>query len=853
MPHTHTRSSHLTPQNQPKQIMKRTALFLISLHFSFSVFAKVEVFEISSSRVSDLPGGKEADGIIGDFVLRNQKIEVVIGGGSSNRKANMGAFWGPNGVTPGCLYDLTLRDSENDQLTIFSPSKQQGPVSYVRIGKDQKSIETYVSSALSGRLEKLHRYFLNDDEYGILITSRLINASGEKVSGPIHDSWTRFRESGKLGQVEWADSVDPAHKCGYAYLWLPDEEGKLPPRTKTFAPGEEVVIRRYLCVGSSPAQAYGQAMGKLGPTHQIILELVDEKGKAVTTARVNFTLEGKPIPGYPDEKGKLELSLPPGKWKIVAQDFGRASQEVTLEVNESSSLRKKIVMNEQSGISFQITKSDGSPSPCKAQIIGVGETPSPKLGPVDRAHGCVDQFHSENGIFSIGLAPGTYKVILTRGIEHDHFEKVVEVKQGKFASVQASLKRTVSTPGWVSTDFHNHSTPSGDNVCGTPDRLINLAAEHIEFAPTTEHNRIMDWTSTIRSLGLEKEISTIPGMELTGSGAHLNAFPLTPKPHHQDGGAPAWTKDPRVNALNLRNHPGHHPSGWVHINHPDMIENFIDRDKDGQPDGGYRGILSLIDAIETENYRDAQILYPAPYRITRRASREQVSVVREFVWLQMLNRGLKTWGIAVSDAHTVHGNGVGGWRTYVRCSTDEPSKIDWREISRRSKAGQMILTTGPYLEVETIDGILSGGLARANHSIDLKVRVQCPSWIEIDRIQVLVNGRPSESLNYTRATHPAWFGNGVVKFEHTLSVELQEDAHLIVVAYGSDSDLRTGYGSSDQSPNRPCAYNNPIFVDINGDGFTPNGDTLGFPLPSGRISVKEAKALLSAAKAGSLE
>ena len=89
-------------------------------------------------------------------------------------------------------------------------------------------------------------------------------------------------------------------------------------------------------------------------------------------------------------------------------------------------------MNEQSGISFQITKPDGSPSPCKAQIIGVGETPSPKLGPVDRAHGCKDQFHSENGIFSIGLDPGTYRVILTRGIEHDHFEKEVEVKQGKF-------------------------------------------------------------------------------------------------------------------------------------------------------------------------------------------------------------------------------------------------------------------------------------------------------------------------------------------------------------------------------------------------------------------------------------
>ena len=357
----------------------------------------------------------------------------------------------------------------------------------------------------------------------------------------------------------------------------------------------------------------------------------------------------------------------------------------------------------------------------------------------------------------------------------------------------------------------------------------------------------MDWTPTIKSLGLEKEISTIPGMELTGSGPHLNAFPLTPKHHHQDGGAPTWTKDPRVNALNLKNHSGHHPSGWIHINHPDMIENFIDRNKDGNPDGGYPGILSLIDAIETENYRAAEILHRAPYKISRRASREQVYIVREFVWLQMLNRGMKTWGIAVSDAHTVHGNGVGGWRTYVRCSTDDPSKIDWREISRRAKGGQMILTTGPYLEIATSDGILSGGLARANDSIDLKVRVQCPSWIDIDRIQVLVNGRAVENLNFTRKSHQDWFSDGVVKFDRTLSIPLSEDAHLIVVAYGTNSDLKIGYGSSGQAGIRPCAYNNPIFVDLDGDGFTPNGDTLGFPLPSGRISVENAKDLLSKA------
>ena len=213
----------------------------------------------------------------------------------------------------------------------------------------------------------------------------------------------------------------------------------------------------------------------------------------------------------------------------------------------------------------------------------------------------------------------------------------------------------------------------------------------------------------------------------------------------------------------------------------------------------------------------------------------------------MLNRGLKTWGIAVSDAHTVYGNGVGGWRTYVRCSTDDPAKIDWREISRRAKGGQMILTTGPYLEVETTEGILPGGLARSNDSIDLKVKIQCASWIDIDRVQVLVNGRAVKALNFTRKSHPEWFTGGVVKFDRILPISLSEDAHLIVVAYGSDSDLKTGYGTSSQSGIRPCAYNNPIFIDLDGDGFTPNGDTLGFELPTGRISVEDAKKQLSSA------
>ncbi|MDG1324822.1 MAG: hypothetical protein P8P49_03570 [Opitutales bacterium] len=112
--------------------MKKTSLLFLLLIPIFSQFGKVEIIEISPDTVTQLPKGKEADGIIGDFVLRNGLIECAIGSSAPDRKTNMGAFWGANGMTPGCLYDLCLRGTKNDQLTIFSPSRQQGEISYIR-------------------------------------------------------------------------------------------------------------------------------------------------------------------------------------------------------------------------------------------------------------------------------------------------------------------------------------------------------------------------------------------------------------------------------------------------------------------------------------------------------------------------------------------------------------------------------------------------------------------------------------------------------------------------------------------------------------------------------------------------
>lgn len=809
--------------------------------------AAPEAFQAGPDRVVDLPGGKEADGIIGDFVLRNDQIEAVIGSGRPQRKPNLFVPSDGKGA-PGSLYDLTLRGQHNDQLTIFSPGNLRGEVSHVRVLKDgregEASVEVLVSAALHQGLQVRHEYRLREGWSGLLIVTTVRNEAAQKAKYDPEDHWAPVTRLQTVRGYAVNDAVDPADKCGYAYRWIDIEGFTPPPEDLELDPGAERTFARGLAVGASPAAAFGALAARLEGTSMLRGTLHDDQGRAISTATVAIAVDDKTLLAYPDARGRFDFPLPFGEYAARVTDLGRAPVERALSIQPDKETRLDLTLGPASQLNFDIRGENGASLPCKVQILGTNGTASPDLGPANRAHGCRDQYHSERGKFTVAVPPGKYHVVVTHGIEFGHLAQSIDLAAGATVEIHGNLRRLLDSRGWISADFHSHSTPSGDNTTGTDDRLINLAAEHIEFAPATEHNRIYDWAPHLARLGLTNEIATIPGLELTGGGPHLNAFPFQPIPHTQNGGGPDWFRDPRLDALLLRDFQGRDPARWVQINHPDMIENWVDRDGDGRADGGYVGLTPLVDGAEVWG---TGILTNTPYLLYRAPNgKDTIGAQREFVWLQLLNQGHRLTCVAVSDAHGIYGNGVGGWRTYVRSSKDRPADLAWSELSRNAKAGRTFVTTGPFLEVTTEDGTGPGGTTRANAGVHLHVKVQCTDWVRIDRVQVLVNGRPAPKLNFTRAQHPQAFKDGVVQFERDLGVPLSEDAHLIVVAVGEQADLKVGYGTSEQAKLRPIAYHNPIFVDVDGNGWRPNGDTLGWELPVRRVDPEEVRALIEA-------
>lgn len=804
---------------------------------------RAEAFQIGRDNVDQMPTGKEADGLPGDFVLRNNKIHALVSGAQPFRRANMTTDYAS--VLQGCLYDLDLRGAGNDQLTVLRPGGETGYFSRVAVVEDGSTgtavVEAVRTSARGDGLYLRHEYRLKPDWQFLLVTSTYRNESQESISIDPAPTWKGLENEQLIDGVMIGDSVDPFDKRGYAVVSA--DPGGLPSET-TLEPGEEKTFSIRVAVGDAPLAAYGVLAAAQGPTGEVAGSIEDLAGRPAIHGSLRVSFGGESVSQYPDAQGRVAFRLPVGSYDVRFEDIGRDIVERRVTVQRAKTTRLDLQLPVASTVNVAIRDAAGNPSPGKVQFIGIDGTETPNFGTDYRVHGGDHQYQTHDGRVTQQAPPGSYLLRVTLGPEYDLVEQRIEVRQGETVEVEAKLEHTVDTAGWISTDYHAHSTPSGDNYCNTSDRIINFAAEHIEFAPTTEHQRLYNWAPLIESLGLSDRIKTVPGIELTGSGQHFNAFPIKPDPLAQNGGAPLWHFDPRINAItlrnwgtptlkdgsridiaaNARNRVGHFGGGanrWVQANHPDVGGVFFDRNRDGVEDGGFDGLEKLIDAAEVWS---AEILNLNP----RYSSGDGAN--RTFGWLQMLNQGRRVWCVAVSDAHRIFGNGVGGWRTYVPSSTDRPSEIDHEEIVRNSKAGRMMITNGPFLEVTTADGLPIGSTVISEGSIDLRVRVQTPNWMEIDRLQILVNGRQPGRYNFRKKEAPEMFRDGVVNFEETIRVTLQQDAHLIVVAIGEESDIKLGWGRNPYGEMHPVAYTNPIFVDVDRDGFEANGDTLGHPL-----------------------
>lgn len=419
-----------------------------------------------------------------------------------------------------------------------------------------------------------------------------------------------------------------------------------------------------------------------------------------------------------------------------------------------------------------------------------------------------DVVYALRGTGAITVPAGEFTVYASRGMEWSLHAQPFVFEAGKTYELAAKLVHEVDSRGWISADFHLHTrTYSGHGDANLEERVISLAGEGVEFAVATDHNHNTDYAPTLDKLGAKGVFTTVTGNEVSTPIGHLNAFPLDPaRPpiaHDlKDGGELFKLVRAEPNAFGIvpivqLNHPRLRDIDWFFHTGLDPVTGASTQ-KNWSPEFD---TLEIFNSNAAQGYADSEQGPRDPDYVG--------SVLQD--WFHLLNRGARYGAVGNSDSHTVHFDFAGWPRNFVRSSTDEPSKIDPREVAAALRSRQTFTTMGPFVTFAFDDGRPVGPAAPDAQPTQpkLKIQVQAATWIDVDRIKVIVNGDETAVLDVPQERKP-------MRFDAAVDMNLTDDAWVTVIVEGDDP-LAPVLANSDVK-HLPWAVANPIWIDATGDG-----------------------------------
>jgi hypothetical protein len=440
---------------------------------------------------------------------------------------------------------------------------------------------------------------------------------------------------------------------------------------------------------------------------------------------------------------------------------------------------------------------NGQPLAAKLSLRGLPPTPDPDFGNDGDESGAGRFVWSGTGEFSRALPPGRYRVLATAGIERDAAEWPVEIRAGQSVRVSGRLPRVITTPGWISGDLHLHQAASVDADISYRTRLVSVAAEGVELAVATDHFEITDLRPTLQELRLSGRLATpvltMVGSEVSTVGNRFGHFGLMPMQPGKNVNYENTT--PRQMFADMRRAS---PDGIIQVNHPrwDEIGYFqryaLDPKSTRVPPQHKAAFDPSYDAIEIYNGYDATSL-PKIRQVL-------------FDWMRLLGQGHRYTGTGNSDSHKLFYVDPGVPRNLIRWGDVKSDAEDFRaseaEIIRAIKAGRVVVTSGPVLDVE-VDGKGPGETAAGGKVKRMRVRVRAAPWIDVSEVEILL-GPNGSRLRYISVAP----SREIVRLDTSFELRVAAPTFVVVFARGN-RDLPNVYSAKI----RPLAFSNPVWLE----------------------------------------
>lgn len=511
---------------------------------------------------------------------------------------------------------------------------------------------------------------------------------------------------------------------------------------------------------------------------------------------------------------------------------------------------------------------------------------APWLGPPNGSSPACNQVIVDPQGTDVEVPAGNYLVIATAGPEHTIDVERVQLVAGEIVPIALEVEKLdLVPPGWLSADLHVHGRASFDSGIPDDDRVRTFVAAGVDVIAATDHDVIGDYRDVVTALGLEDRVAVMGGLETTqlipwmdveGEDlprviGHFNFWPLERVPSAPRAGAP-W--DERVEpgelydimapllgegGMMMLNHPWGEPQfgrdlGYLRAVKFDPRVPIDDRSRLLARPGGQHRNLDW-NAIEIINGADASELVQA-----------------RTLWHSLLAQGFIAPGTGNSDSHGMTDDHLGWARNWVQAATQVVG-FDPDVFHAAIRDGRVIAGNGIVVLVEV--GPPNGprrGLGFTPYAAQpgdvLDITVRAAPWIPVQEVRIVTSRGTEVVAEVAPAADP--FGTDVVRYQAQLPLAtlVDRDDFIIVeagMAYPLAADLdddgvvdttdNNGDGRVDEADVEdgedtgpleappdptdasdplflvtrvvprawPEGFANPIFIDIDGNGWTPPG------------------------------
>jgi hypothetical protein len=436
-------------------------------------------------------------------------------------------------------------------------------------------------------------------------------------------------------------------------------------------------------------------------------------------------------------------------------------------------------------LSLEYHDAAGAPLAVHVLLKGQGGTPDPRPAVAEgRTVRAGRSLYVLDGRTKLPLPAGSYRVTASHGTAYTLAVSDVLISEGSAASVSGELHPAFDTSAWLSGDFHLHSAPSPDSDVSLDERVQSLVCEGVELAVATDHNRVTDFSASVRALGQEQRLGTALGVELTSAGqrwGHFNAYPMPAPSGAPEEGTPIYFGKLPAEMFDSARRFG---ASVLQVNHARMDPGigYFDLAHLDPNTGRANGEFSSdFDVFEAYNG-----MWIERREKVREGPRDVVALAR---------RGKRVATVGDSDSHKLLYEEAGYPRTYLHTPSLPVDTRLVRALGVLLRSQDTTVTSGPFVEM-SVDGNPVGSIVQpSSPSVHVKVRVSAPAWVPVEHVEVwrddsvvhtfLVEGPPRDGVRFegevdvpldgADRTILAWADADaplpdVVPYEHALSI-----------------------------------------------------------------------------------